>query len=917
MIGFQKKWPLVLAAGLALAVWPAALSVAAAGSAESGGRGETLSEIVAVGARAFAEGMVITFLGDGKIDRYAAERLESPDKLVVDIFCPARPSNTMKIPVNTACLKGIRIGYHPEKIRLVLDIGQDRAPSHQVFDAAGELIVLLFEELPDRGVSDEMKAFRQIYGKASRPKSLQQPGGVFDAGPVMPSDAFGSIEEKAPSGAPGMASISDQRILDLPQVDPRALKAPAESSTALRKKLVQMPPDDGQKDTALFIESLNAMSSEDWTLAAEKFKQLIAIYPSTRHAERAHFLLAEASDRSFPEADAGMFNKILRNYEQAIYHYPSSIYMPEAFLGIGHLYSRHKNFHEALGYYNLVLKNNPDSVYYLKALVQKTKILLLRKKREAALALLPHLEAALSKYPDISELCPEKIEMARIFYETNSFHKSLKILMALASSNSANRYVYPDISLYLGSNYYQLGDYATARQHLMRFYNMCPGREISHLVLAQIGDTYREAGQNKEAVKFYEKVLERYPDSEGASISMIRMAEQQEAGALPVHLGIQAPVKLIGHDIGLPRDIYKQVAHKLVYQDSKNPLLQLALVKLAVLYQKEKDYRKSLNAVKELLKNNPWASLQKEIKEALYKLVETILEAEAKAGNFGKVIEIYQQEKKLFNRIKSPVVLLVVARSLRELGLEAAAIEMFEKADRQFQAYDRPPDLLLTLSDELFKNGAYESALKRIDYLLENHPNDKNAVKARQLKGEIFLKNKLYLEAAQLFSEVLNRPISRCEKVRIIVKRAKALQKADFRQSAFASLEGIDSFLNACPEKSGMYQEIGGLYKKLGYLAEAVPLLKNAITSCIDEQENFSLTFQLAQCYSQLGRRQEATALYRQIEAGENPFWSNLAKEKIEEIEFEKIISKGIGTEKEEKTGIDTQQENTDRTKEL
>jgi tetratricopeptide (TPR) repeat protein len=914
MDGYRKKCLFIPAVIFVLLTCPYVLAVGA-DSSETGFRPETLSEIIAVGAYASGAGTIINVLGNAKIHDYAAETLESPAKLVVDIFCHAGLSKTLNIPVNTDDLETIRIGYHPDKIRLVLDIKEKNLSEPKVFDEAGELIIFLSGQSDETNAGVGTKVFQQIHGKASLSAQSNRPGGLVEGINGVTAEKSDSQTESAGFDRPGNTGDIETGVgavalgvLSQTSMDPVR-------SGLLTKKLTRMPLDDGREDTGMFIECIDDYESQEWPLAVEKLKRFIEIYPTGDYTERALFLLAKARDQSLPEPDSKVFNKILGEYEQAIHRYPASIHVPEALLGIGNLYSRHKNYHEALGYYNLILKNNRDSIHSVTALVRKAKILLLRKKREEALEILPVLEVALSKYPNVPEICSAKTEMAKILYEANSFRKSLEILIALTSENPGNLDAYPDISLYLGYDYYQLGDILASRRYLIRFYNMCPERDINHLVLAQIGDTYREAGQNKEAIKFYEKVLGQYPESEGATICLIRMAEQQEEGTLSIHRGIQTPIKLIGHDIGLPRDIYKQVAHKLVYQNSKNPLLQLALVKLAVLYQKEKDYKKSLIAIKELLENNPWASLRKEIKDALFKLVETILEEEMKNGNFSKVIEIYQQEKKLFAKIKSPGVLLVVARALRELGIEGAAIDMFKKADRRFQEHDRPPDLLLILSYELFKNEAYASALKRLDYYLENHPNDKNIVKGYRLKGEIYLKNKRYIEAADLFSEILKKPISRCERLKVIADRAKALAKGEYREKAFASMAEIDHIIDACPERSMTYQEIGNLYRELGYIEKAVPLLENAKKLSFDGAKNYPLIFNLAQCYLQLDQKQKSIELYHQVAEKGNPFWSNLAKEKITEIDFEKILSKRTTPEIEKKASIDAKQENTDSTK--
>ena len=65
-------------------------------------------------------------------------------------------------------------------------------------------------------------------------------------------------------------------------------------------------------------------------------------------------------------------------------------------------------------------------------------------------------------------------------------------------------------------------------------------------------------------------------------------------------------------------------------KDEKNPLAQLALLRLAILYHKNKDYAKSLETFKRLLRSYPLTKLQEETKHALSKTLDDMLDKEMK-----------------------------------------------------------------------------------------------------------------------------------------------------------------------------------------------------------------------------------------------------------------------------------------------
>ena len=64
-------------------------------------------------------------------------------------------------------------------------------------------------------------------------------------------------------------------------------------------------------------------------------------------------------------------------------------------------------------------------------------------------------------------------------------------------------------------------------------------------------------------------------------------------------------------DIGKPQEIYENIINNPPDKEKKDPLTHLALLKLAILHQEEKNLDKSLNALKKLFKEYPRASLGK------------------------------------------------------------------------------------------------------------------------------------------------------------------------------------------------------------------------------------------------------------------------------------------------------------------
>jgi len=651
------------------------------------------------------------------------------------------------------------------------------------------------------------------------------------------------------------------------------------------EQLTKIEADDGKNDTAFFLKGVNAYRSKNWSEAIENLNHLIKTYPAGRYAERAYFLRAKSYEQLYSQSISAHFIEIKSHYEDAINRFPTSIYVPDALISIGNLCLKIENYYEALAYYNLVIKKYEDSTEAVRALMQKVKFFILKKKRKEALSI---LEYVVCRYPGSPEETEAKIEMSKLLYEMNSFRKSINILSGLLITDPENIYQRPEISKYLGYNYYQLGDNVKARENLFRFYNSWPDKKTSHLILAKIADTYRDEGLIKDAVKFYQLIIECHPETEGALISLIRLAEQQEKGALEIKRGIPSPVKTISKEVGSPRQIYTDVLNYILKKDKENPLAQLALLKLAFIHQKEKDYDKSLKALKELLKKYPRTSLKKECKHALNKTLGAILKEEMKKRRYKNIINIYHRERNLFSMINSPDPFLIIARSSTRLKLHDMATEMFIRADSLLPDNEKPADLLFYVGSDLFKKkDELRGAFSRLDLLIDHYPTDKNIPYVYQLKGRILFKQKKYPQAVEMFSSSLRYNLKRCERAKVLIDKASALMKCNLYEKSLKTTRDADKLKRDCYIRYPyIYHEIGDLYIHLGYPKEGLSIFKTAFELEKEEENKIELKLKIAQCYRLLDKKKNYLALYNQISSLDNLFWSNIAKEKIDEINF-------------------------------
>jgi TolA-binding protein len=845
-----------------------------------------VSRIISIAMHESKSGTTLDVLGDGRISEYISTTLESPPRIVVDIFCTTGLHGTASIESESSSLKSIRIGYHPKKIRLVFDIKGADIPGFTTRSV-------------DNGLSVSLLTDQKMDEKQNRHDNIQE----RETGKKMPESNVN--ENREPADRRSETVITKKETPDMHNgvpVNPKPLdidiaEHEMEPVVKARENLEKNRPkksipeneltrsvaDDGRRDTAVFQKCLGCYKAKDWSGTIEKLKHFIKIYPEGKYTEKAYFLLIKSYEKLSARSISDQFNEIKKHYENALNKFSESNYVPEALLSIGNIYFKIENYYEALGYYNLVIKKDKGSVLAVKALMNKVTILLLREKKEDALSVLAVLEDITSLSPEMPERIEAKKLKAKILYEMNRFYDSLNILNKLKQTDPENIIKFPEISLYLGYNYYQLGDNIRSRKNLFRFYNSCPDREVNHLILTQIGDTYKNEGLLQDAVKIYRMVLEHYPKTDGAIISQIRLAEQQEKEDL------MAKTK---KEIGSPKEIYKNIVNASTNNDEKNALLELSSLKLAITYQKDKEYKKSLNLLKELQKKYPGTSLKKEMRHALILTIQGILKQEIKEKKYINVINFYLKEKELFLSVNAPEMFLPVARAFNEINLEETATEVFKKADPLLSDREKPPDLLFFVGNYLFKLKQFKSALEKFDMLIENHPSDRYVSDAYRLKGSILLKQKRYELAAETFSAALRYPVTRCKKTMLLIEKAKALTGSNSNEKALEAIKEASGIRKDCgfPDYN-ICQEIGDLYFKLGYADKAIPFFNQAVGTATEDSDKIYLKFKIAQCYLRLNKTEDSLALYNQISSLNDPFWSKLAKERITEITFIKDIN--------------------------
>jgi len=802
---------------------------------------DLMSTITAVSERERNGKHDLIIQGDGQIPSHSAWLHTSPPKIIIDIHHGVPAFKSIAQPISFPEATSIRIGCHPSSIRVVIDLTGPDNPLFSIAVHENTLVVTLNDGT--------------VHGNGS--ENNLEPNLIGSVNHTEP----GSIERKA---------------------------APPET-IHLFKAAEYLIEVEGYNFPQAFGNGVSAYRSGNWSAAFAYLNEFLEASPDSPLVEKACFLAAKAFDRMHSDDIGSHYTTVKQQYEDAIYLFPESVLVSDAYYAIADLSFRVGMVSQSLGYCNLVVKLDKQDHATLAANMLKARLLSSVGKKEDALRIYQTVQRL---YPHLPEGIRAKIETADILFEKNHFQESLDILKTLVQ-DPENVTQHPQLSRVLGNNYYQMADFARAREHLLRYYNTDPGAADSHLVLARIADAYQEEGKVKAATKIYRLVIDRYPETEGAMISMYRMAEQQERGEVANGLGSGAGIMVMDNSVGMPREIYEKVVQTALAKNETSPLVQYALLKLSIIDIKEKQYGRSLNRLKGLMEQYPDTRLKMEVNQAYEEALVHILEVDFKVKKYKRIVNTYQAEKENLVRFTSPDPFLIIARAALGLNLDELAGEMYKMADPYLADQEKPSDLLFHLAGDLMESGNPQAALVYADMLIKNNPEGRYLVDGCVLKGNILSGMGNHKGAAVMFSTALDSLEDTCDRPAILIQKVKALAASGLKAESYQTLRKADVVLKACERvDQTILAEVGELYLNAGRPESALEFIQTFRKADSPDDEEPRLQLVMARCYERLDSKDSYVSIYSHVAGQDDQLYGKVAREKMDEINFNAVIQK-------------------------
>lgn len=635
---------------------------------------------------------------------------------------------------------------------------------------------------------------------------------------------------------------------------------------------------EGQADAqarALFAMGKEALDARRLAEAGTIFQRFLATYPHHELAADATYRLADALFYLREKHIVGYYDQVMAYYQRALDLYPDSPLAPWALFMMGKASQLFDQPFKALGYFDLVAKDYPHSELLPMVLVNRGQSYLAEQNYNQALN---DFKEVAQRFPDSPSRKEADWGQAQALFGMGAWAKAGEVLKDMQKRYPKLPQEEPESLYYIGESLFQQRDYPGARSYYLWAYNIKPDIRDNDIILARVGDTYKFEGELKTAQEIYKQVVNLYPDSDGALVSRIRLAE--------------SPAK----DEKNPWDIFqvrattdaKDTYEEIAKEHPDRPVGELARLKLGVYYYKTGDFAKSLGVLDKLLQDHPKSSFKVEMEYTLNLAAMGLLQQLKEQNKPMDLLNAFLRYRPFITRPGSNDVLLLLCWAYEHTGLN-------DRAARTYRV----------LIGRGLKEPALKVALARNLTIERDWPGVSEALGGLNTKG---LTPAERLEAMSLLGRALNKQgyHQQAEQVlSLLVKsdpQKTAVRAADYQAlgHSLAQLGRLGQALEAFDQADKLYApqtapealtrryllnlEAGLTARQAGLNDAALGYLQQAQKLAQNDGDRAQALYEIAQTYGQAGRQQNLEEAMNALAKLKVEPWSSMAERHLADL---------------------------------
>ena len=575
--------------------------------------------------------------------------------------------------------------------------------------------------------------------------------------------------------------------------------------------------------------------------------------------ELVYFLKAYAYYKSITDKDSTRLIQAERMFQDALVSYPKSAFLPFAYAAMGMIQFHLNNFSAAEGYFNIVsqgYKNYtgmPEVQYYLAEIYDK------KGYTDKALRL---YEQVFQSPLENSYITDAGVGYGKALFEKRQYYDALSIFNYVIKNDVRKVYESPELLRYTGEANFELGLSRDARQSFIRVLNLFPDIPDRDVLLAKVGDAYGLEGNKEKAIKIYELVREKFPDTSGyisASIGIARYLESDEEKI----------------------QVYEMVKTK--FPD--NTYARIAMMRLAEIYQKNGEYNKCIKEIEDLLSTHP-RGLRYEAVKLMQRAYEALFKKQLESDEYTKVLNRYEQENAKLDRMGSRLISFRVGMAYLEANLYEEAFNHLITAYKQYKRSERTPELLFGLGRAMDESGRDDDALKLYSAFVKRFPKHGQAVGALMSAGRIYLEKNQSTKAAATLTRAHKAASDPIAKGQILMLHAQVYEKKSDLKTAAAYMEKAVAAFASAPGKNyailtDAYKTLGNTYLLLAAYVPAADAFAKALSFSEGDRAKANIGFLLGDAYQKGNILDKAKAAFEQVAQSYDSVWARLAQQRL------------------------------------
>jgi len=657
-----------------------------------------------------------------------------------------------------------------------------------------------------------------------------------------------------------------------------------------RKRIGNNVAFTGNMEREYYQLGYDFYSLGDYNKALEKLEEALEINPDY---PEARFLIAETLYQ------LKNYNTANVHYKYVIDNYPSSEYYENCLLGSGWCLYLLEDYQKSEEYLEMLLDDFPDSSLYQEGIYKLGRVYFIQEKYEETINLyedLMQLESleydeveikyilgqsyfwvedyarAKNILLNIIENNPNfnQIDETRYFYsfalfKEEQYNEAMIILEGLAEKENSKIKI--EASYLLGRTLIELKEY----DRVIRINSSLLDKEIDdnmrERVLFDLGLAYSRKSEDEEAVRYFNRVIDKYPEGKFASLSKIELAQSY------YHLGkYQDSIKVLENittkealemkidsarklgDEELLVSIYQEFEEK--YPDDTLPIEEY--YSLAISQLDNNKFREAIDTLKIMENMDMTEEISREVNYwqglSFYQLRE------------------YQQAKEYFQKIdyllgneiaiKS---LYMLAESFYQQEDYLQAIKYYKEFLQHYSSHSLAENVHYSLAWSYLNEKDYQNALLSFNELIEKNPESKFIEESSFLVGKIqYLMSDNNNSRISLLDFLKDYSNSQYREEAIYIIAQMDLEDQQWIDSIIYFEKLIDEYPDSRYVPGSLYGLCLSYYKKEEY-NKALSTGENYLNSSPNGSFVCDVLYVTAICQEELGNMEGASEKYEQI----------------------------------------------------